>query len=320
MPYTKVLIIGSGPAGYSAAIYAARANLSPIIIQGQDGEIGGQLAKTTDVENYPGFADTIQGPWLMEQMKLQTQNTGATLVEGCIKSCTATEDGFECIGFHETDNQEAIYQCKAIIIATGAQAKLLGINNEEKYLGYGVSGCATCDAPCFRNRDVIVIGGGNTAVEEALHLSKFAKKVILVHRRDKLRAEEILQERLLKNPKITIIWDHILADIIGNENPKYVTGAKLQSTKTGNTNAIDIDGIFIAIGHAPNTAIFKDIVERDNDEYIITKANSTCTSTPGIFAAGDVQDKHYRQAITSAGSGCMAALDAKKFLEDQEAI
>ncbi|MBD0390987.1 thioredoxin-disulfide reductase [Wolbachia endosymbiont of Pentalonia nigronervosa] len=305
--HKKVLIIGSGAAGYAAAIYATRANLETIIITGM--QPGGQLTITTDVENYPGFV-SIQGPELMEQMKLHAEKVGAQIVNDEIKSVEQLDEHqFKSLGNFSD------YHSSAVIIASGAQAKWLGLEGEKKFQGYGVSACATCDGAFFKNKVVAVIGGGNTAVEEAIFLTRFARKVILIHRRDTLRAEKVMQDRLFKSDKIEIIWDHTVEEILGEENPKKVTDIVIKSTKTGNTQEIKVDGIFIAIGHVPNTGIFKGLVEMDAQGYIITEPGTTLTSRPGIFAAGDVQDKVYRQAVVAAGTGCMAALDAEKFLE-----
>ncbi|APR98726.1 thioredoxin-disulfide reductase [Wolbachia endosymbiont of Folsomia candida] len=307
---TKVLIIGSGAAGYSAAIYAARANLEPIVVTGM--QPGGQLTITTDVENYPGFS-LIQGPDLMEQMRLHAENVGTQIIEDEIKSVEQlvkpNEYQFQSFG---TFNN---YYSSAVIIAAGAQAKWLGLASEKKFQGFGVSACATCDGAFFKNKVVAVVGGGNTAVEEAIFLTRFAKEVILIHRRDKLRAEKIMQDRLFKNDKIKIMWNCGIEEILGEENPKKVTGIRIKSTETENIQEIQVDGVFVAIGHAPNTGIFKDFVEMDEHGYIITKPGATLTSRAGVFAAGDVQDKVYRQAVVAAGTGCMAALDAEKFLE-----
>ncbi len=305
---TKVLIIGSGAAGYSAAIYAARANLRPVVVTGM--QPGGQLTITTDVENYPGFT-LIQGPELMEQMKLHAEKVGAIVVNDHIK-------GVEC---HSKSQFKAVgkinnYDSNAIIIAAGAQAKWLGLESEKKFQGYGVSACATCDGAFFKNRVVAVVGGGNTAVEEAIFLTRFAKKVVLIHRRDAFRAEKIMQDRLFQNDKIEVIWNHVVEEILGDERPRKVTALIIKSISTGSVQEIKVDGIFIAIGHAPNTAIFKDLVDIDNHGYIITQPGTTLTSRQGVFAAGDVQDKVYRQAVVAAGTGCMAALDAEKFLEN----
>lgn len=305
--HTKVLIIGSGPAGYTAAIYAARANLQPILVQGM--QPGGQLTITTDVENYPGFADVIQGPWLMEQMQGQAQNVGTEIIFDHIKEVDTSSRPFKAISEGGVE-----FTADTIIISTGAQARWLGLDSEQKFQGFGVSGCATCDGFFFKEKTVMVVGGGNTAVEEALYLTNHASKVILVHRRDELRAEKILQDRLLKHEKIEVIWDHVLEEVIGTEDPLSVTGARLKNAKSGEEQTIDVDGVFIAIGHVPNTAIFKDQIEMDGEGYILTKADSTATNIDGVYAAGDVQDKIYRQAVTAAGTGCMAALEAEKFL------
>ena len=305
---TEVLIIGSGPAGYSAAIYAARAALAPILVSGQ--QPGGQLTITTDVENYPGFAETIQGPWLMEEMRQQSEKAGTQIVNDMIIDVNFKLYPFVAIG----DNGDK-YLANSIIIATGAQAKWLGLESEKKFMGFGVSGCATCDGFFYKNKEVIVIGGGNTAVEEALYLTNHASKVILVHRRDALRAEKILQDRLFKHPKIQIIWDSALEEVLGSENPLSVEGAKIKNLKTGNISNLKVDGIFIAIGHKPNTGLFKGKLDMDEEGYIITHPDSTKTSVEGVFAAGDVQDKIFRQAVTAAGTGCMASLEALKFIE-----
>ncbi|MDN5247722.1 PREDICTED: thioredoxin reductase-like [Rhagoletis zephyria] len=306
--HTKVLIIGSGAAGYSAAIYAARANLEPIVVTGM--QPGGQLTITTDVENYPGFI-SIQGPELMEQMRLHAEKVGAKIVDDEIKSVKQL-DGCKFKSYGNYND----YHSDAIIIASGAQARWLGLESEKKFQGYGVSACATCDGAFFRNKVVAVVGGGNTAVEEAIFLTRFAKKVMLIHRRDKLRAEKIMQDRLFKNDKIEIIWDHAIEEILGEENPKRVTSIVIKSTKEESAQEIKVDGVFIAIGHAPNTGVFKGFVEMDEQGYITTKSGTTLTSRSGVFAAGDVQDKIYRQAVVAAGTGCMAALDAEKFLEE----
>ncbi|GAB4167178.1 MAG: thioredoxin-disulfide reductase [Rickettsiaceae bacterium] len=306
---TKVLIIGSGPAGLSAAIYAARASLDPILIHGM--QPGGQLTITTDVENYPGFAETIQGPWLMQEMEKQAEKVGTELVHDYVEKVDLKSRPFKAY----TASGE-IYEADSIIISTGAQAKWLGLKSEQEFQGFGVSGCATCDGFFFKGKDVVVIGGGNTAVEEALYLTNHASKVYLVHRRNELRAEKILQDRLFKNEKISAIWNSELAEVIGNNNPKAVTGVRLQNTKTKEITELACDGVFIAIGHKPNTELFKGQVEVDEDGYIITAPDSTKTNIPGVFAAGDVQDKIYRQAVTAAGTGCMAALEADKFLKD----
>ncbi|WP_395877514.1 thioredoxin-disulfide reductase [Ehrlichia muris] len=312
---TKVLIIGSGAAGCTAAIYAARANLKPILITGMCP--GGQLTITTDVENFPGFADAIQGPDLMEQMKQQAINSGAQVISDEIKEICSDVYPFKCIGIFGDQ-----YITNSIIIATGAQAKWLNIKSEEIFKGRGVSACATCDGTFFTGSDVAVIGGGNTAVEEALYLTRHATKVFLIHRRDKLRAEPIMQERLFSNNKIHVIWDNIVEEILGNKESGNVEAIRLKSVKTGDITTISVKGVFVAIGHTPNTQVLKNkdnsnIVDLDNDGYIITKPGSTVTSYPGIFAAGDVQDKIYKQAVVAASSGCMAALEAIKFLSEQ---
>lgn len=304
---TKVLIIGSGPAGYSAAIYTARASLEPVMVTGT--VPGGQLTITTDVENYPGFAEVIQGPWLMEQMREQAKHVGTNIVEDHIKSVDFNSKPFKAIGESGTE-----YIADTVIISTGAQAKWLGIPSEMKFQGFGVSGCATCDGFFYRNKEVMVVGGGNTAVEEALYLTNHASKVTLIHRRDSLRAEKVLQKRLFEHPKVTVIWDTVLDEVLGTEEPLGVTGARVKNVKTGETSDIKVDGVFIAIGHAPNTEMFKGMLEMDHENYILTKPGSTETNIPGVFAAGDVQDKIYRQAVTAAGSGCMAALQVNKYL------
>lgn len=305
---TKVIILGSGPAGLSAAIYAARANLEPIVINGI--QPGGQLTITTDVENYPGFAQVIQGPWLMEQMTAQAEHVGTKVIYDHIKEVDFSNRPFKLIG--ESDD---IYEADSVIICTGAQAKWLGLESEKKYQGFGVSGCATCDGFFFKNKEVIVVGGGNSAVEEALYLTNHCSKVYVVHRKDKFKAEKILQERLFKNPKIEVIWNHQLHEVTGTENPNNVTGAILKNSIDGNLKEMKIDGIFIAIGHKPNTDLFKSTgLEMDSEGYLITKPGTVSTNIKGIYAAGDVQDKIYRQAVTAAGTGCMAALEVEKFL------
>ena len=312
MKHSKVLIIGSGPAGYTAAIYTARAMLKPTLVQGM--QPGGQLTITTDVENYPGFGDVIQGPWLMQQMEQQAKSVGTDIITDMIKSVDFSKKPFTAIGeIGET------YTADSIIISTGAQARWLGLDSEKKFSGFGVSACATCDGFFFKDKEVIVVGGGNSAVEEALYLTGMASKVYLVHRRDKLRAEKILQDRLFSNTKVECIWNSQLADITGDTDPLSVTGVKLQSTLDGTITEKKIDGVFIAIGHDPATGIFKGQVEMDNENYIITKPDSTLTSVDGVYAAGDVKDKTYRQAVTAAGMGCMAALEAEKYLSEHEA-
>jgi thioredoxin reductase (NADPH) len=304
---TRVLIIGAGPAGYTAAIYAARANLQPILLAGL--QPGGQLTITTDVENYPGFADTIQGPWLMEQMAKQAEHVGTRIIYDIV-----TKVDFSSRPFKAWADSGDLFIADSVIIATGAQARWLGLPSEQKYAGGGVSACATCDGFFYRGKKVAVIGGGNTAVEEALYLTHHASHVTLVHRRDKFRAEKILQARLFANPKISVIWDHEVDEITGAESPAIVTGATLRHVKTGAEQKIEVDGVFIAIGHSPTTAIFAGQIETDSEGYIITTPGTTETSVPGVFAAGDVQDKIFRQAVTAAGTGCMAALEAEKFL------
>ena len=304
---TKLLIIGSGPAGATAAIYASRASLSPLMVSGM--QPGGQLTITTDVENYPGFENAIQGPWLMEQMEKQAKNVGTEIILDSVESIDFGVRPFIATGLGGDK-----YIADSVVISTGAQAKWLGLESEKEFQGYGVSGCATCDGFFFKNQVVMVIGGGNTAVEEALYLTNHASKVILVHRRDSLRAEKILQERLLNHPKIEVIWNHRLKEVLGDEKPKSVTAALIEHSSTGEEKKIDVQGIFIAIGHKPNTDLFKGQIEMDDEGYIITKPDSTQTNIEGVFASGDVQDKIYRQAVTAAGTGCMAALEAEKFL------
>jgi thioredoxin reductase (NADPH) len=304
---TRVLIIGAGPAGYTAAIYAARANLQPILVAGL--QPGGQLTITTDVENYPGFAETIQGPWLMEQMEKQAAHVGTKIIYDII-----TKVDFSSQPFQAWADSGDKFIADSVIIATGAQARWLGLASEQAFQGGGVSACATCDGFFYRGKNVAVIGGGNTAVEEALYLTHHASHVTVVHRRDKFRAERILQDRLFANPKISVIWDHAVEEITGTEGPAVVTGATLRNVKTGAEQKISVDGVFIAIGHSPTTAIFQGQVNTDAEGYIITTPGTTETSIPGVFAAGDVQDKIFRQAVTAAGTGCMAALEAEKFL------
>jgi len=305
--HTKVLIIGSGPAGYTAAVYAARAMLKPIMVTGM--EPGGQLTTTTDVENYPGFAEAIQGPWLMEQMKEQAQAVGTEMIQDHISSVNFKAKPFEAIG---DDGQK--YTADTIIISTGAQARWLNIESEQKFRGFGVSACATCDGFFFKDKTVAVVGGGNAAVEEAMFLTKFASKVKLIHRRNELRAEKMLQKKLMENKKIEIVWDTVVEDVLGNKDPKNVTGLKVKNVKTNQSEEMKIDGLFIAIGHDPATQLFKDQLKMDKEGYLITKPDSTETNVPGVFAAGDVKDKIFRQAVTAAGMGCMAALEAEKHL------
>ncbi|MGI9423493.1 MAG: thioredoxin-disulfide reductase [Hyphomicrobiaceae bacterium] len=311
--HAKVIILGSGPAGYTAAIYAARAMLNPVLIQGI--QPGGQLTITTDVENYPGFADVIQGPWLMEQMEAQAKHVGTETIMDHI-----TEVDLSTRPIRLTGDGGAQYTCDSLIICTGAQAKWIGLPSETAYQGFGVSACATCDGFFYRDKEVIVVGGGNTAVEEALFLTKFASRVTLVHRRDELRAEKILQDRLLKHDKIEVLWDTVLEDVIGSDDPKSVTAAKLKNVKTNDVVERPVDGIFIAIGHAPATELFIDKLEMKQGGYIVTAPDSTATSVPGVFAAGDVTDEIYRQAVTAAGMGCMAALEAEKYIAETESM
>ena len=305
--HTKVLILGSGPAGYTAAVYAARAMLKPILINGV--EPGGQLSTTTDVENYPGFADVIQGPWLMEQMKKQATTVGTEVIEDHIKEVKLNEKPFKAIG-----DGGQVYTADSLIISTGAQARWLNIKSEQEFKGFGVSACATCDGFFFKGKEVAVVGGGNAAVEEAMFLTKFASKVTLIHRRDKLRAEKLLQSRLMNNKKIEIVWDTIVEDVFGEKNPKNVKGIKIKNVKTNKTSELKIDGLFIAIGHDQATSLFKGQLNMDKEGYLITKPDSTVTNIPGVYAAGDVKDKIFRQAVTAAGMGCIAALEAEKFL------
>ncbi len=305
--HTKVLIIGSGPAGYTAAVYAARAMLNPIMVSGM--EPGGQLTTTTDVENYPGFAEVIQGPWLMEQMRDQAKAVGTEMIEDHIASIDLKSKPFKAVG--DTGQK---YTADSIIISTGAQARWLNIESEQKFRGFGVSACATCDGFFFKDKTVAVVGGGNAAVEEAMFLTKFASKVQLIHRRDSLRAEKMLQSKLMANKKIEIIWDSIVEEVIGENDPKNVKGLKIKNVKTNKIDELKIDGLFIAIGHDPATQLFKDQLDMDKEGYLKTKPDSTETNVPGVFAAGDVKDKIFRQAVTAAGMGCMAALEAEKFL------
>ena len=310
--HSKVLVLGSGPAGYTAAIYAARANLEPILIQGL--EPGGQLSITTDVENYPGFAEAVQGPWLMEQMQAQAENVGTRIVTDIIVEADLSRRPFRCTG-----DSGALYSGDTLVIATGASARWLGVEGEAKFRGFGVSACATCDGFFFRDKDVVVVGGGNTAVEEAMFLTNFASKVTLVHRRDALRAEKILQDRLFANPKIEVLWDRVVDEVLGTEAPLGVTGVRVENVKSSKASELAIDGLFVAIGHDPATGLFKGQLDMDAEGYILTRPDSTATGVPGVFAAGDVKDKVFRQAVTAAGMGCMAALEAEKFLAEGEA-
>jgi thioredoxin reductase (NADPH) len=305
--HTKVLILGSGPAGCTAAIYSARANLSPILVAGL--QAGGQLTITTDVENYPGFADAIQGPWLMEQMQAQAEHVGTKFLYDTIVEVDLSKRPFRAVG-----DSGDIYLGETLVIATGASARWLGIESEQRYQGFGVSACATCDGFFFKGKEVVVVGGGNSAVEEALYLAGIASKVTVVHRRDSFRAEKIIQDRLFANPKISVVWNSAVDEILGSGEPATVTGVRIKDVKTGQASTISADGIFVAIGHSPNTELFKGQLEIDSDGYVVTKPGTTNTSVAGVFAAGDVQDKTYRQAVTAAGTGCMAALEADRFL------
>lgn len=307
---TKVLIIGSGPAGYTAGIYAARSGMQPILVSGP--QKGGQLTITTDVENFPGFPQPINGLELMQRMHDQAVNVGVNIMEDMISEVDFSKRPFVLVS--EGGNS---YVADSVIIATGASARWLGLQNEEKYLGFGVSGCATCDGFFYRNKDVAVVGGGNTAAEEAMHLSNFARSVTLIHRRDKLRADDVLQERLRNNSKIIMEWDSVVVDILGNDSPKGVTGIRVKNLKTDKLRDIQVDGVFIAIGHRPNTEVFKNALRLNDEGYIETRAGNCQTNIPGIFAAGDVKDAIYRQAITAAGSGCQAFLEAQKFLQTE---
>ena len=309
---TRLLIIGAGPAGYTAAIYAARASLAPVLVAGM--QPGGQLTITTDVENYPGFAEAVQGPWLMEQMQAQAQNVGARIVQDVVTHIDLSSRPIRAIGDSGTT-----YVAEAAVIATGAQARWLGLESEQRYQGAGVSACATCDGFFFRGKQVAVIGGGNTAVEEALYLTHHASRVTLIHRRDSLRAEKILQDRLSANPKISVIWNAKVVDIVGTATPPSVTGVMIEDTKNGAVRKLDVEGVFVAIGHDPATALFRGQLDMDADCYIKTSPGSTRTSIPHVFAAGDVQDKIFRQAVTAAGTGCMAALEAERFLAETSA-
>jgi len=311
--HAKLIILGSGPAGYTAAIYAARAMLEPIVIQGN--QPGGQMTITTDVENYPGFAEVVQGPWLMEQMRAQAEHVGTEFIMDHIVKVDLRRRPFRLHG----DSGDT-YTCDALVIATGAQARWLGLPSEERFKGYGVSACATCDGFFYKGKRVVVVGGGNTAVEEALFLTNFAEKVTLVHRRDSFRAERIMQERLFKNPKVEVVWNSVLDEVVGTDDPRKVTGVKLRNVTTGDTSTLGADGVFVAIGHVPATGLFKDQLEMNPSGYLITEPDSTRTSIPGVFAAGDVKDEVFRQAVTAAGMGCMGALEAERYLSKLENI
>lgn len=308
--HVQVLIVGSGPAGYTAAIYAARAMLKPVLIQGI--QPGGQMTITTDVENYPGFAKVIQGPWLMEEMRGQAEHVGTEIITDIVTTVDLKSQPFRA----ECDSGD-VFTADSLIIATGAQARWLGLPSEETFKGYGVSACATCDGFFYKGKDVIVIGGGNTAVEEAIFLTNFARKVTVIHRRDSFRAEKIMQERLFKNPKVDVLWHTALAEVMGNTETKSVTGVRLRNVQTGEETERPIDGVFVAIGHAPATELFKGQLEMKPSGYLITKPDSTATSIPGVFAAGDVKDDIFRQAVTAAGMGCMAALEAERYLAEK---
>ena len=309
--HAKLVVLGSGPAGYTAAIYAARAMLKPVVIQGT--QPGGQMTITTDVENYPGFAEVIQGPWLMEQMQAQAEHVGTEFIMDHVARVDLSRRPFRLEG-----DSGDVYTCDALVIATGAQARWLGLPSEELFKGHGVSACATCDGFFYKGKQVAVFGGGNTAVEEALFLTNFASKVTIVHRRDSFRAERIMQERLFKNPKIEVIWDSVLQEVTGSDNPKSVTGVTLRNVKSGKVTRLPVDGVFIAIGHAPATELFKGQLEMKDSGYLVTAPDSTRTSIPGVFAAGDVKDDIFRQAVTAAGMGCMAALEAERYLAKLE--
>jgi len=307
----RCLIVGSGPAGYTAAVYAARALLNPVLIQGI--QPGGQLTITTDVENYPGFADVIQGPWLMEQMQAQAEHVGTEIVTDIVLKADLSQRPFRL----ETDSGQ-VWLAETLIIATGAQAKWLGIETEQKFQGFGVSACATCDGFFYRGKQVVVVGGGNTAVEEALFLTNFASKVTVVHRKDEFRAEKILQERLFNHPKIEVVWEHVLDEVLGDADPLGVTGVRLKNVKTGATQTLATDGVFIAIGHAPASQLFQGQLEMDAAGYLKVKPGTASTAIDGVYAAGDVTDDVYRQAVTAAGLGCMAALEAVRFLAEED--
>jgi thioredoxin reductase (NADPH) len=305
--HSRIIILGSGPAGCTAAIYAARAGLKPMMIHGL--QPGGQMTITTDVENYPGFADVIQGPWLMEQFEEQAKSVGTEIINDIIVDLDLTARPISLTG----DSGDS-YTTDALVISTGAQAKWLGLPSEQKYQGFGVSACATCDGFFYRDKPVCVIGGGNTAVEEALYLTNFASKVTLIHRRDSLRAEKILQDRLLRHEKIEVLWDHVLDEVVGDDMPPGVTGARVRNVKTDAVSELAVDGVFVAIGHVPQTELFQGRLTMDEEGYLLTAPDSTATEIPGVFAAGDVQDKIYRQAVTAAGTGCMAALEVERYL------
>jgi thioredoxin reductase (NADPH) len=310
---TKVLIIGSGPAGYTAAIYAARANAKPILIDGL--QPGGQMTITTDVENYPGFADVIQGPWLMEQMRAQATHVGTRIFSDTIVEVDLSRRPFKCRG-----DSGDVYIGETLIICTGAQARWLGLPSEQKLRGFGVSACATCDGFFFRGKEVCIVGGGNTAVEEAIFLTNFATKVTLIHRRNSLRAEKIMQDRMFQNPKIEVIWDSTVIEVIGGGEPPGVSGVRIKNAKTGKESVLPVQGLFVAIGHDPATALFRGQLDIDKEGYIVAAPDSTVTSVPGVFAAGDVKDKVFRQAVTAAGMGCMGALEADRFLAAHESV
>ena len=308
--HTKVLILGSGPAGYTAAIYAARAMLKPILVYGS--QPGGQLTTTTDVENYPGHSKVIQGPWLMDEMKGQAKTVGTEMIQDHINKVDLSKKPFVATG-----DSGQIYTADTLIISTGAQARWLNLKSEQEFRGFGVSACATCDGFFFKEKEVAIVGGGNAAVEEAMFLTKFASKVKLIHRRNELRAEKMLQEKLRANKKIEIIWDSVVEEVVGNQKPKSVNGVKIKNVKSGKIADLKVDGLFIAIGHDPATSLFKNQLKMDKEGYLITKPDSTQTSIPGVFAAGDVKDKIFRQAVTAAGMGCMSALEAEKFLSKE---
>jgi thioredoxin reductase (NADPH) len=308
--HTKVLILGSGPAGYTAAIYAARAMLKPILVYGS--QPGGQLTTTTDVENYPGYSKVIQGPWLMDEMKGQAEAVGTEMIQDHISKVDLSKKPFEAMG-----DSGQVYTADSFIISTGAQARWLNLKSEQEFRGFGVSACATCDGFFFKEKEVAVVGGGNAAVEEAMFLTKFASKVYLIHRRNELRAEKMLQEKLKANKKIKIIWDSAVDEVVGTTEPRVVNALKIKNLKTSNITDLKVDGLFIAIGHDPATALFKNQLEMDKEGYLITKPDCTETNIPGVFAAGDVKDKIFRQAVTAAGMGCMSALEAEKYLSSK---